>query len=88
MLDQKSFPGSTAIGEAAYDDEAEELTIWFTTGKVYRYHGVPALVWGGLSTAESAGGYFNQHIVGRYRYDEMERAWRQVKRERNPKRKP
>ena len=86
MLDQKSFAGSSAISEAAYDDEAEELTIWFTTGKVYRYDRVPALIWDGLSTAESAGTYFNQHIVGRYRYDEMERAWRQVR--RSPKRKP
>lgn len=51
MLDQKSFPESTAISEAAYDEEAEELTIWFTTGKVYRYDRVPALVWDGLSTA-------------------------------------
>jgi hypothetical protein len=33
---------------------------------------VPVLVWDGLSTARSAGTYFNQHITGRYRYEEIE----------------
>lgn len=71
-MEERSFRTSTVIRRVRYDEDVEELTIWFVSGNIYRYSRVPVLVWDGLSTAKSAGTYFNQHITGRYRYEELD----------------
>jgi KTSC domain len=71
-LEEKSFRTSSVIRRVAYDEGTEELTIWFVSGNVYRYYRVPVSVWDGLATAKSAGTYFNQHITGRYRFEEID----------------
>ena len=45
-----------------YDDEAGELDITFTSGKIYRYLEVPAEIYDGLLDAESKGEFFNASI--------------------------
>jgi hypothetical protein len=64
-LEERSFRTSSVIRRVSYYEEAEELTIWFVSGNIYRYSRAPVLVWDRLSTATSAGTYFNQHITGR-----------------------
>lgn len=64
---------SSVIRAAAYDEELEELTVTFTSGKRYVYFDVPEWVYDGLLAAESAGEYFNRHIKDRYRYGELRR---------------
>ena len=64
---------SSVIRSHAYDDETRELTIEFTSGKVYVYGNVPESVCIGLEQAPSAGQFFNQHIKDRYDFREVNR---------------
>lgn len=57
---------SSAIASVGYDDERNALEIRFRTGRVYRYHQVPASVYEQLLVAESAGSYFNDVIRANY----------------------
>ena len=83
-MEERSFPTSSVIRRVRYDEDAEELTIWFVGGKIYHYSRVPVLVWDGLATAKSAGTYFNRHITGRYRYEEIEPPRGPTERARKP----
>jgi hypothetical protein len=62
---------SSVIRDFAYDADSEELTIAFTSGRVYRYFAVPDEVFTALATAGSRGGYFNRHIRDRYEFREV-----------------
>lgn len=42
------------------------LEVEFVHGGVYRYHGVPRVVFDSLMEAESLGAYFNENIRDRY----------------------
>jgi hypothetical protein len=44
------------------------LDLTFHTGAIYRYFGVPRLVFDQLIAAESKGAYFNQAIRNRFPY--------------------
>ena len=44
------------------------LDVEFTSGRVYRYLGVPEAVARGLRHARSKGGYFNAAIRDRFRF--------------------
>lgn len=57
---------SSMIERVVYDPGARLLTVTFCGGSRYRYAGVPELVYDGLTRAESAGGYFNTRVKGRY----------------------
>lgn len=43
----------------------------FTTGRTYRYFAVPESVYGGMLAAPSCGAYFNRHVSGVYRFQEV-----------------
>lgn len=62
---------SSVIHDFAYAPGPQELTIWFVTGRVYVYFGVPAHVFAGLSAAQSKGAYFNRHIRDWYPFRQM-----------------
>ena len=53
---------SSAIAQIAYDSERETLQVEFCDGRVYRYEGVPSLLYQALLQADSKGAYFNRHI--------------------------
>lgn len=59
---------SQVIRDFAYDDDRHELTVSFTSGKVYVYSLVPAAVAEAFRQAASPGGYFNVYIRDRYPY--------------------
>jgi hypothetical protein len=63
---------SSVIRSAEYDPETRTLDVMFTTGRFYRYFGVPESEYGGLITASSAGAYFNTHIRDQYDFVELE----------------
>lgn len=50
------------------------LDIEFTTGRVYRYHGVPAEVVEEMRRWISKGAFFNQRIRDHYRHERL-RGW-------------
>lgn len=56
---------------AGYDPSTEELELEFRNGRVYRYRGVPAGVFGFLLRTPSKGGFVNRMIQNRYPFDEV-----------------
>ena len=63
---------SRVIRRFAYDAEARELEILFTTGRCYVFHEVPAEAVEAFRAAFSKGRHFNARIRGRYRFTERE----------------
>jgi hypothetical protein len=57
---------SSNIRSIGYDARSETLEIEFHGGGVYQYRGVPATIHAALMTARSHGGFFHQHIKGRF----------------------
>ena len=47
------------LSDCSYNDETEELTVTFTSGKSYTYIDVPRRTYDELIEAKSAGKYFN-----------------------------
>jgi hypothetical protein len=61
------YLNSSAIVGVDYDFWSQVMTIQFTSGGVYDFHGVPASVFHGLVNAPSPGRYYNHFVRGRYR---------------------
>lgn len=57
---------SSVIRDFAYDAETRSLAIEFTTGRRYRYDGVPPEVVEAMRAARSKGSHFNRNIRDRY----------------------
>ena len=66
MTVERAHLTSSMCRQAEYDDEKQELTIWFNSGMPYTYGGVPKRVFEGLRDAPSAGQYFHQNIKNVY----------------------
>jgi KTSC domain len=62
---------SSAISAIHYDQDQEQLTVKFTSGRIYRYFDVPPHIAAGFRLAASQGNYFNTRIRGRYRFQEF-----------------
>jgi hypothetical protein len=62
------FRGSSALKDAWYNLEKEELTVRFHSGLKYCYHEVPAGTALTLAAAPSAGRYFQDFIGGRFNF--------------------
>jgi hypothetical protein len=60
------YLNSSAILAADYVPWSMVMTIQFTSGGAYDFHGVPPSIFQGLINASSPGTYYNQHIRGRY----------------------
>ena len=59
---------SSMIEAVGYEPTTQELEVVFTSGKTYRYTGVPREVYEGLLAAESKGRYMHAHIIDVYPY--------------------
>ena len=79
---------SSMISRIAYDDEGQELSIWFRESGRYVYYGVPREAYEALRTSPSAGRYFNGMIKGRYRcsFDPERRRFRPAANDEHPRR--
>ena len=67
-LHNKVF-GSSAIDSATWDDETQDLEIFFNGGRgagSYTFTGFPENEWGRFIESHSAGSFFNVYIRGRY----------------------
>lgn len=62
---------SSNIGSCAYDPDAQQLQVTFTSGATYEYDDVPPAVYAGLLVAPSPGKYFAGVIKGAYRYRQL-----------------
>lgn len=54
-----------------YDEDAAELDITFTSGKTYRYLGVPLEIYVEFLDAGSKGQFFNDNIKDSFAYAEV-----------------
>ena len=57
---------SSAVERVGYNDETENLSIWFKGGRRYVYSGVPRRLYDELCLASSAGRFVNTAIKGRF----------------------
>lgn len=62
---------STVIQSFAYDEARNELTVRFTTDKVYVYSLVPPAVAAAMQAAFSKGEYFNAHVRDHYPFRKL-----------------
>lgn len=62
---------SSNLVSVGYDAAAAVLEIEFQTGKVYRYHHVPADIYQGLMSARSKGEYLHDNVLNRYDFQEV-----------------
>ncbi|HBS07175.1 MAG TPA: KTSC domain-containing protein [Leptospiraceae bacterium] len=57
---------SKAIKAAGYDEATRIMKITFKEGKTFTFCNVPPAIYHGLRDAVSKGGYYHDHIKGRY----------------------
>lgn len=69
-----------AIREHRYDENRNELTIIFSTGRGYVYSLIPPHVAAAFSGAPSKGGFHNAHIKDRYPFRKIEAAVQRIAR--------
>lgn len=62
---------SSNIRSMGYDAVIQLLELEFHSGGIYRYSGVPEVVYQGLSRAVSMGSYFHQKIKDQYPFIRM-----------------
>jgi hypothetical protein len=62
---------SRAVSSAGYDAEAQILELEFSSGRIYRYEGVPRGTYQWLLRAPSKGGYVARMINDRYPYRDV-----------------
>lgn len=65
-MDLEYLGDSSCIDAAGY--ESGMLTIHFTDGSVYTYHGVDPYTWRALKTSVSKGFFFNKNIRNNYSF--------------------
>ncbi len=63
-------PNSSAVSHTFYIPDDQTMLVWFKSGRMYRYEGIPMALWAEFRAAESAGRFFNAHIRGQYPYRE------------------
>lgn len=57
---------SSMLSSIGYDAETKELEVVFTSGRVWRYCGVPREVYDELLASDSKGSYMNSCIIHEY----------------------
>lgn len=65
-MPSQSFPNSSAIRSASYDEQAQRLTITFKTGGQYTYESIPPDIYEGLAQADSPGSYWRSSIKDQF----------------------
>jgi hypothetical protein len=71
QIDKTRFPESTAVQAAAYRIGERALDVTFVSGHIYRYFGVPAVVYDRFRGAESAGHFLHEEILDRYAFKRL-----------------
>ena len=62
---------SSVLSRVVYTAETQTLTVTFTSGRTYRYTGVPVHMFEALRQSPSVGRYFNEYIRGVYACEEI-----------------
>ena len=59
---------STNIAGIGYDKASRTLRVLFLEGSAYDYFNVPASLYRSLMESESKGSFFQQYVVGKFKY--------------------
>ena len=62
---------SSTLTSVGYSKKTSMLELEFSSGKVYQYFAVPAVVHQGLMRAESKGAFFNDEIKDAYPFSRL-----------------
>lgn len=62
---------SSNLAAVGYDKQAKVLRIQFVEGSSYDYFAVPAKLYSALMKSESKGSFFQEHVVGKYRFEKV-----------------
>jgi KTSC domain len=63
---------STRIVAIGYDEQTRTMRVLFPEDKLYEYVNVAASVHGALMKSESKGSFFQEHIVGKFKYRKVD----------------
>ncbi len=74
LIEYAAKVASANLQSFRYNEDTEELTVWFRSGGVYLYHDVPADVVEEMRFAESRGRYFWRYIRLSYPYTQLRAA--------------
>ena len=64
---------SSTIRSIGYDADTKILEIEFRRGGIYRYLGVPELIYRRLMASPSKGAFFNSSIAQQFRAEQLDR---------------
>ncbi len=64
---------SGKLVSAAYDRDSCSLDVIFGNGEIFRYYGIPPVVYKDLMESASPMGYFRDAIEGRYSFTRLTR---------------
>jgi hypothetical protein len=62
---------SSNLQAIGYDEQSKTLRILFLGGAVYDYFNVPVSLHRSLMTSHSKGHFFQEHVVGQFRYEKV-----------------
>jgi hypothetical protein len=74
---------SSVIRSIAYDDDAQTCDVRFTSGRVYRYAGIPRSVFEWWSRTPEKGAFFNRKVRDAYPYRELHNAQSEAARDQD-----
>lgn len=64
-MPEKIFVDSSNIEGIGYDDDRQELHVWFLSGSYYIYSEVPRQIFDDFINAPSKGSFLNREVKGR-----------------------
>jgi hypothetical protein len=64
-MPEKIFVDSSNIEGIGYDDDRQELHVWFLSGSYYIYSEVPRQIFDDFTNAPSKGSFLNREVKGR-----------------------
>lgn len=69
-MERRRF-ASSSVRAVGYDAESRVLEVEFLKRGTFRYFDVPPMIGEGLLASPSKGRFFNDRVLGRYRFEEL-----------------
>lgn len=67
-MPEKIYVDSSNIEGIGYDDDRQELHVWFLSGSYYVYGEVPRHIFDDFINASSKGSFLNREVKGTYQF--------------------
>jgi hypothetical protein len=63
---------SSAIYSAEYNNEKNEMIVYFNNDSIYKYHDVPLFYWRGLFNSTSKGKFLNHFVFKEFKAERID----------------